>query len=643
MGDILNTAVSGLLSFQRALSTTSHNIANVNTDGYSRQRVDIDTNTPTLVGGNFVGNGVHVDSITRFYDQLNTVAVRESNTDFYRLEKFTDLTGQIDNLLADPVGGISPILQQFFSSVQSVSDDPSSATSRYHMINTADSLANRFNSFDSRLEQMTTATSNDIRGTVDEVNQLVASIRDINITLEEFNAGAELTQQSSDLLDKRDALLDELSTKVSIQVINERGTNLTILVGNGQTMLNGTKAFSLSAQPDNGDPTRDIIVYNGLTTVTDISGQLKGGELGGLLDYRSNVLIPARNTLGRVAIGLAESFNGQHQMGMDLENQLGADFFNISTPDTIPFTSNVGTSTITTTITELGELTIEDYTLNFDGMNWTMVAGNGNTSVPVADAGAADTTLVFEGLTVVIAGASLPQAGDSFTIKPTFDGAREIGVAIDDPNHIAAAAPVRTLSSLSNLGNASISDGVVVNAGDANLLNSVQFSFSNPTTFTSTSDVIVNGVSYLAGDNIPYSKNMVVESNGWQVTLNGNPQANDTMTIEANFDGAGDNRNALALGLLQTEGLFDGGVASYQESYSSFVGKVGSLMQTAEIERDAQQALLTQAEARKSQLSGVNLDEEAADLIKFQQAYEASARVISTVQTMFDTLINATR
>lgn len=631
MGDMLNTAVTGLLSFQRALSTTSHNIANVNTDGYSRQRVDIDTNIPTVLGGTFVGSGAHIETIMRAYDQFNTVAVRESNSDFYRLDKFTELTGQIDNLLADPVGGISPILQEFFDSVQDVADDPTSSSARYQLINTADSLASRFNAFDTRLEQMTTSTAKEIRSTVDEINQLVASIRDINIKLEEYNSGGDLTQQSSDLLDTRDALLDELSTKITIQVINEQDNNLTILVGNGQTMLNGTQAFSLSAQPDNGDPTQDIIVYNGILTVTDISAQLSGGELGGLLDYRSTVLNPARNMLGRVAIGLAESFNAQHREGMDLEDNLGGDFFSIRSPDSIPYSSNTGASTVTTMITDLSQLTIDDYTLSYDGANWNILSTSGSsaTITPPTD--------TFEGLTINIAGVAV--AGDQFTIKPTLGGAKSIGVVVDDPNLIAAAVPIRTLSSLQNIGDIEISPGIITDVADPALLQAATITFNTP---PNTFDVVVGGVTVAAG--VAYSDNMQYSLNGWEVTLSGsNPQPGDTMTIEANFGGTGDNRNALDLGILQTTGLFDNGIANYQESYSSFVGKVGSMMHVAMIDRDSQQALLTQAEDRKSRLAGVNLDEEAADLIKYQQAYEASARVITTVQTMFDTLINATR
>lgn len=654
MGDLLNNAVSGLLTYQRALSTTSHNIANVNTEGYSRQSVDIQTRSPTLLGGSFVGSGSTVDSITREYDQFNTVAVRDSSSAFYQYDKFLELISNIDNILADPEGGVSPIMQDFFSSVQDVADDPASSTARNQMINTAESLVNRFQTLDNRLEELTQNTAKDLDILVNEINSLVDQIREVNVTLEEYNAGGELSQQSADLLDKRDALIDELSTKINIQVINPDSNNLTILIGNGQTMLTGGTAFSLSAQPSVGDPTQDIIVYNGFTTTSDISGQLSGGELGGLLDFRNNALIPARNSLGRVAIGLADTFNAQHNEGMNLYDDLGGDFFSYSQPQTIPYSTNAGTAAVTTTITDISQLTIDDYTLSYDGTNWNVRSSSGNTAT------LAFPTDTFEGLTFNIGAGAVP--GDSYTIKPTFFGSSSIAVAIDDPNLVAAAAPIRSSASLSNNGDLQISSGAMVDVtafsanlatpGDLSSHVPVSFSFVSATQFTASEDVSLDGGATVipAGTNITFTNGMTIDAvDGagtpmWSVELSGTgAQTGDQFTVEANLGGSGDNRNALAFGALQTTGIFDGSTANYQEAYATLVGNIGSQAQTAEIDRSAQESLLIQAQDRKSQLSGVNLDEEAADLIKYQQAYEASARIITTAQTIFETLISSLR
>jgi flagellar hook-associated protein 1 FlgK len=637
---MLNTAVSGLLSFQRALSTTSHNIANVNTEGYSRQTVEFGTNNPSFFGGNFYGNGVQIDAVTRSYDQFLTREVRDTASSFARAARFSELSGHIDDVLADPQGGISPLLHDFFAAVQDVADDPASSTARYALINTAETLAGRFQSIDARFEELARNTATDVRDTVDEINSLVTQIRDINIALNDIAPSAAASQQSADLLDRRDSLLDQLAQKIDITVIDEQENNLSIFVGNGQTLLTGTGQFSLSVQPDVSDPSRDVIAYNGLITVYDISANLTGGELGGLLDFRDNVLDPTRNALGRSAIGLAETFNAQMRDGMDLNGNLGQDFFNYAGPQSIPYSSNAGTPTVSTVVTDVTALTTDDYQLAFDGANWTLTSDSGTTATV---ANGAPATLVFEGLTLTINGATAV-VGDRFTIRPTLSGAGGLQVITSDPSEIAAAAPIRSSASLNNLGNVNISAGIVTDVTNVNLLNTATLTFDNPpTTLRADVNVVVGGVPYAAGAAIPYSNNMVVDANGWQVSLDGVPQAGDVLTVESNVGGTGDNRNALNLGNLQNIGVFDGGVASYQEDYGSLVGFVGAQTQASNLERDAQESLLFQAVDRKSSKASVNLDEEAADLVRYQQAYEATARLISTAQTIFETLLNSVR
>jgi flagellar hook-associated protein 1 FlgK len=640
MPDILNTAISGLLSYQRALSTTSHNIANVNTPGYSRQNVEFETNPASLFGNNFYGNGVHVESIYRSYDQFLTQEVRDTTSTYARASRFSELASHIDDLLADPSGGISPVLHDFFESVQGIADDPASSTARYAMISNAGSLAGRFASIDNRLEELSRNTVTDIREVVEEINALVSQIRDVNIALNDIAPSATSNQRSADLLDRRDLLLEQLASKVDIDVIDESENNLSIFIGNGQTILSGTEAFTIGTRPDVSDPSRDVIAYNGLITVYDISANLSGGELGGLLDFRNGVLEPTRNALGRSAIGIAEIFNAQMRDGMDLNGNLGQDFFSYSGPQSIAYTSNTGTATVATIVSDVTALTTDDYELGFDGANWTLTSDSGSSATV---ANGAPATLIFEGLTLTINGATA-LAGDRFTIRPTLDGAASLQVITSDPREIAAALPIRSSASLNNLGNVAISAGVVTDVTDANLLNTASFTFDNPpTTLRADVNVVVGGVPYAAGAAIPYSNNMVVDANGWQVNLNGAPQAGDIFTVESNLGGSGDNRNALNLAGLQNRGIFDGGIASLQEDYGSLVGFVGSQTLAANLESDAQESLLFQAVDRKSSKVSVNLDEEAADLVRYQQAYEATARLISTAQIMFETLLDSVR
>ncbi|MCP4188349.1 MAG: flagellar hook-associated protein FlgK [Gammaproteobacteria bacterium] len=642
MPEMLSTAISGLLSFQRALSTTSHNISNVNTEGYSRQKVDLQANTPTFTGNGYIGNGVHVDSVQRIYNEFLTNEVRDTTSSFSRVGKLADLGAQIDNILADPVGGISPILQNFFSSVQDVADDPASSTARYEMISSAQTLADRYNNIDNRFEEIQQNLITETRIVVGEINTLITSIRDVNMAINESNANGVVSNQSADLLDKRDLLLTQLSEKVDISVITDSDNQVSIFIGKGQTMLTGTNAFSLSSQSDPADPMREIITYNGLVTAYDISDSLSGGELGGILEFEANYLLPARNALGRSAIGLAETFNAQMRDGMDLNGNLGQNFFTYTAPQSISSTSNAGTATVSTVVSDVTALSTDDYQLDFDGANWVLTSDSG-TNTTVADASPATTTIIFEGLTLSIDGTTAV-AGDQFTIKPTIEAAARLQTIISDPNLIAAAAPILSAASLANLGSVEISAGQVTDITDANLLNTATLTFDNPaTTLTADVDVVVSAVTYLAGAAIPYSNNMIIEANGWQVNLNGTAEAGDVFTVSSNAGGSGDNRNALNLANLQNTGIFDGGVANYQEDYGTLVGQVGSRVAAANLERDAQQTLLLQTLNSRDSVTGVNLDEEAADLVRYQQAYEATARIISTAQTIFETLLNSTR
>ena len=256
MPNMLNTAVSGLLAFQRALSTTSHNIANVNTPGYSRQTTEIGTQTPSFFGGVFYGNGVEIEAIRRAYDQFLVRDLRDSTSAHSRSAMFGSLASQIDDVLADPQGGITSILHDFFESVQAVADDPASSTTRYAMIHTAESLASRFQNISNRFEEIQRGANDRIRHTVDEINLLVASIRDINIALNSMSSNDLLGQQAADLLDERDQLLFQLSEKVDISVVDEQASQLSIFIGNGQAVLNGTEVFYLEcpAQRQRSEP-----------------------------------------------------------------------------------------------------------------------------------------------------------------------------------------------------------------------------------------------------------------------------------------------------------------------------------------------------------------------------------------------------
>jgi flagellar hook-associated protein 1 FlgK len=643
MANVLNTAVSGLLSFQRAMGTTSHNIANVNTEGYSRQRVDIQSLRPNFEAGVFIGTGSSVNAVSRVYDQFINDDIRVSTSLSGKLDLLTELARNVEDVVSDSAGGLSTVLHEFFSSVQDVADDPSSLSARNNMINVATTLASVFNNMDDRFEQIEKNANRNVRVVVGEINTLVDDISKVNIAMSKLGGGAG--SEPADLLDMRDQLILQLSQRIDISLLNENSGNLSIFIGSGQNILAGTQTTRLATVPDVSDPSKDFIVYEGLGQSSDLTDTLRGGgELGALLQFRDEMLLDARNDLGRIAVALAETFNTQHRSGMDLNGDLGGDFFSVASPGIIDFSGNAGSAIISSSVSDSQQLTRYDATLEFDGSNWRMVSDSGSISASVVDGSPANTALSFEGITLTIDGASSPVAGDRYRIRPTSGGAESFSVVTADPLRITAAGAVRSSASLDNIGTSAISTGVITDATHPNLLNTVNLTFDTPpATFRATSDVTVGATVFAAGAAIPFSNGMTLDANGWQTTLSGIPQAGDLLTVESNSGGSGDNRNMLLLANLQNNGSLDSGSTSFQEAYSTLVGRVGSQTAAADTQREAAESLLLQAKERRDSKSGVNLDEEAADLIRFQQAYEAASRVISTTQAMFDAMIQAMR
>lgn len=630
MSDLLNTAVSGLFVAQQQLATTSHNIANIGTDGYSRQRVELQAQTLRLNNRFNIGNGVLTSDINRIHDAFTTTQLRDVTSEQSRLNTFHQLASVVDDLLADPQGGITPILQNFFSGVQDLANDPNSAAARIALLDQAGALTARFAYMDRHLNTLQSDLSSRATATVNEINRLSGALFATNQDI--LAARGNTSGPPPDLLDRRDTLLRELSERVSIQVVEVAGGAVNVFVGQGQALLTEGVNNTLSTSLDPSDPSVLRIAVNSGTSLVDVTGSIAGGELGGIFNFRNTVIDGVRNGLGRVAVGLATLFNQQHQAGLDQNGALGGNFFSLGTPSVLTNAGNTGTATASAQISNVNLLTTNNYTLRFDGSNWTLASANASSSVV-----GAGPTLALDGLSVTLAGGAAV-AGDSFLIKPTLGAAGSLGVAISRPEAIATGLPIRSAASLANTGSGDISTGTVVTAGNANLRDPVTLQFNTPpTTFnilnSTTGAVLAAAQPYTTGANIAF--------NGWQVQISGTPSANDRFSIEANTAGVSDNNNVLALANLQNTGVFDAGGTNLQEAYSEVVADVGSQTRFADINRSAQTVLQQTLNDRRESISGVNLDEEAANLVRFQQAYQAAARAISTAQEIFQTLIGS--
>ncbi len=634
MGNILNAGISGLHAARANLQTTGHNIANADTPGYTRQRVIQSTTIPQSTGDGFIGRGVNVTTVQRIYDQFLTTQLLQAQTQSSQLDSHYNQIKQIDNLLADPVSGLSPALQDFFSGVNDVAANPSSVPSRQAMISGAQALVSRFHNLDQRLTEMHQGVNAAIESSVSEINSLAKQIAELNqnILLAEGSAGGH---PANDLLDQRDELISQLSKLVNTNVVKQDDNTANIFIGSGQSLVVGKQSMTLQALTSPENPQEITIgLVSGNNTVFLPETQIHGGSLGGILDFRSDSLKTAQNSLGRIAINLAQTFNDQHHLGLDLNGDLGTDFFSISQPQVYSFANNSPASSITAEISDVDNLTTSDYRFSYDGANYTLTRLSDNHSVSTAVVPTVGSPLILDGLSITSATIN---ANERFLIQPTINSAKDISVNITDTAKIAAAAPIRTTSTLTNTGNATISQGSINPLPlDPNLQQPVTITFHSP--YDGQFDVTGTGTG-LPANNQVYTEGADISFNGWTVQINGQPAAGDVFTIEPNNNGSADNRNALLLANLQTQKTTIGSTASYQEAYSQMVSLIGNKTRELEVTSKAQANLVTQTEHSRQAISGVNLDEEAANLLRYQQAFQASSKVIEISNTLFDSIL----
>ncbi len=541
-GGMLGIGTSGLQAFQRALATTSHNISNANTEGFSRQRVELSARPPERAGNSFFGTGVQVGAVTRIADQFVESQLRTATSGSEQYSVFHDYARRVDSLLAEADSGLSPGLQRFFGAVQDVANDPTSNPARQALLSEAESLVDRFRFLDQRLGEQRDLVNGQIASTVEEINGLAEALGRVNADIvTALGRGAT----PNDLLDQRDSLVRDLAERVNLTTTEQDDGALNVFIGNGQNLVLGSRTNPLVARSLGEDPAQ-LDVGFGQTNTVDVSRLITGGRLGALLEVRGSVLDVAQNSLGRTAIGLAEAFNEQHRQGQGLDGIIDRNFFEVPQPQVLP--SEQGLVPPQVTISDAGVLGTGDFRLvavddgeGGGGLDWQL------RGVPGGQLIEDPSTVGLDVDTSVIAGAS---AGDSFLIRPTRTAAAQIATEIADPRQVAAAG--------------------------------------------------VEG-------------------------------------------GVGDNSNALALAQLQDATILANSTSTLEGSYNTLIAEVGTRTRQAEVASQSQARLLEQAQAQRESISGVNLDEEAANMLRFQQSYQAAAQVISVTNSLFDTLLSAVR
>jgi len=652
-GNPLNVGISGLLSAQRSLAVVSHNVSNVNTDGYSRQRSLVVTREPTYSGAGYVGNGSVTVDTRRIYDSFlqNQLEVNTASSSYTSVD--LDYASQMDNLLADANAGLTPAVQSFFQANQGVVDDPTSVPARQVMLTEANSLVNRFHILNTRMQDLRDNVNLEIKNVIPAINSLADEIAGLNSNIA-ASPGRANGILPNDLLDRRDQAIVELSKYVNVQTVEQSNGSLSVYIGNGQSIVNDFSSIHLTADANQYDNSEVEVGYTVGTTKINISSLINGGKLGALLNTRRELLDPVQNSLGRIAYALTDTYNVQHRLGMDLNSQLGGDFFSVGPSEVFSSTNNTGAASITATINNTNALSNSDYKLSFDGANYSLTRLSDNTVEATFAPGALPYTSA-DGFVIDNTGGA-PAAGDSFLIRPTRPGARTIDSIVQDTSKIAIASPIRVTASQSNIGTSFVDNVSVTNTTGAEFTTTpltltpeiaVVFDSVNPNQYdvlqvNPPGPNLVTGAIY----NPSTGLNVVGDNGlgfGYEVKITGNPGLGDRFDISYNTQGVSDNKNGLSLVNLQTSTTMLNGTASYLDSYGSMVTDVGTHAHQADIANNAQDTLLRQAQNAREATSGVNLDEEAADMLRFQQAYQAAAQVISTSQSTFDELIAAVR
>ncbi|MYM35279.1 flagellar hook-associated protein FlgK [Duganella sp. FT94W] len=654
---LLSIGRSGLLAAQVGLSTTGNNITNANTAGYNRQ-VAIQGDTGTQYQGfGYVGTGTEIAAVRRYYDNFLATSLRNAESNQASLNTYSQQIGQIDNLLADPTAGLSPALQSFFAGVQDATASPSSSAARQSLLSNAESLAARFQGMSARLTEMSAGVNSTITSSVNEINAYANKIAEVNNTIAGLTSS---TAAPNDLLDKRDQMLTELSKLVKINVTEGDNNMLNVQFGSGQPLVVGNQPFQLTTSTSATDVSRVTIGYqspNGnFSELPDTV--FTGGQLGGILQFRGDALDKAQNALGQIAAGLATAFNAQHVLGQDQNGDLGTNFFNPIQAYVGYSTRNSPSSTVTVSavVTDASALTSSDYSVDYDGASATFnVTRKSDGKVTQINPFPQTEPQVIDGVAYTIdPGANGPQDKDNFLVRPTYTAANSLTVAIKDNAKIALAAPVTTAAPTSNAGNGKISAGTV----DQNYLTPGNALTAPATlTFNKTDNtlsgfpagkevtVTVNGTAtvYPADTPVPYTDGASISVGGVNFTISGTPADQDKFTVGPNTSGVGDSRNGAMLAALQTKNVLNDGNATFQTTYAQMVNVVGTKAREAQIGGTAADAAVKQATNAQQAVSGVNLDEEAANLLRYQQAYQASGKVMQVASQLFDTLLSLGR
>lgn len=677
---LINIGMSGLNASQAALATVGNNIANANAAGYSRQQIVQGTAGSQQVGGVFIGSGTTLADVRRVYNAYVDAQLQTTTSLNGDAQAYLDQVSSVDKLLSDKNTGVSAALGSFFASLQTAAGNPSDTSARQLLLTNAQTLSNRFNSIASQLTQQNEGINSQLSTLTSMVNQHTATIASLNQQITQYGKSGSTP---NNLLDARNEAVRSLNELVGVKVQEHDGV-YDITLGTGQSLVLGNTASTLTAVPGKTDKSQFSLQIDYPQSSIEVTSVITGGKMGGLLRYRDDVLAPAINDLGRTALVVSDAINKQLGQGLDASGEFGSSLFNninsaqaISQRSLATSGNSAGSGNLDVTIGDSSQLTTYDYQVTFSSdKNYTVKRSDGTTLGPF------DVTKnppdMIDGFSLKLNGGGL-SAGDSFKVSPTRTGASDMAVQLKDPNKLAFAAPLVADKGSSNSGSGvlsapSLSSMLDIYGGaDLSQLQGqiegampVRIAFDAAKDGTQTYRVLNEaGDEIGTGSIVPGQANKVTinvpvldaagnpvknpdgsnKTIGFDTTISGSPGKGDSFDIKFNRDGKADNRNANELLALQNKATVGVSGASAGMSmggaYSHLVSTVGGKASQASVDGTANSAALEYAKSSRSSVSQVNLDEEASDLVKFQQYYTASSQIIKVAQDTFTTLINS--
>jgi len=649
MSSLMGLGTRAMFANMATLQSIGNNIANANTKGYSRQETQLETAGGQFTGAGFFGQGVNITTISRSYDRfLTTQSAAAQSVASYDSARASQLK-QLENVFTLGEKGLGQAASQLLNAFVDVANNPGDTSARQVVLTRAQELSARFKAAGEQLDSLQGGVSLDMKTSVKTVNSLAQQVAGLNKQISALNGTAH---SPNDLLDQRDQLVAQISSYINVTTIPASDGSVGLFVGGGMSLVLGANANTLKAATDPYDPAKlQLALQEGGVDRLVPGDAISGGSIAGLMKFQNEDLTDARNLLGQMAVAISGALNQQQALGLDLGTpaSMGSALFAVGAPKTLPANSNAGNASIGVTISDFTHAQASDYEVRYDGSNYSIVRLSDDKPVTGSPFSGADLAagVDVEGLTIQL-NAGTPAAGDRFLLQTVTNAAQDMRTVLTDPKGLAAASPVTASFGVTNTGTATVASlGAVDPSIDRTL--TANFSFTSDNGDYNWETVDASGTVTASGTGT-WTPGSPISLNGFELKLNGVPKNNDTISVKPTIATGANNGNALALANLDkvafvgAETLADGTLVpgkSITDAYAAAVSNIGVRVQSANSASNISSSFAAAAESARVNKAGVNLDEEAARLIQFQQAYQASAKVLQVAQTLFDTLLQA--